>query len=102
MNSDGRKWPIAETKWSDARGATLEDDLNILLRDLCVQWGFCNLMNGAELIANHNPLTDDAFAKAVLIAEGFDSDLELAWRRKLKRLFAGRYGSSLSEAEYQP
>jgi hypothetical protein len=84
------------------RGATLVDDLNILLGDLCVQWGFCNGMDGADLIASQDPLTDDAFAKAVLAAEGFNADLELAWRRKLKRLFSERYGSALSQAEYRP
>jgi hypothetical protein len=85
------------------RGGTLAADLDLLLGDLCAKWGFCNRLTGTELASLTDGLTPDAFADAVLRAEGFsEPSLELDWRRKLERLFADRYGASVSSADYGP
>ena len=88
--------------FSKKRGATLAEDLDILLGDLCVRWGFCNHLSGAEL-TKAQPLTADAFARAVLAAEGDpEPELELAWSRKFRRLFVERYGEAITPTDYVP
>lgn len=86
--------------WSAKRGESLSEDLDILLGDLCVHWGFCNGLSGATLMARHESLSSDVFATAVLTAEGMSPDLELEWHRKLRRLFSDRYGSAVSAQTY--
>lgn len=93
---------MATEQWSAKRGANLADDLDILLGDLCVQWGFCNDLRGGRLIADNESVTGDAFATAVLTAEGMNPEVETEWGRKLKRLFTDRYGSTVSEQTYVP
>jgi len=86
--------------WSEKRKAELSDDLDILLGDLCTKWGFCNQLDGDDLIASHKELTPDTFADAVLEAEGMKPEYELEWRRKIQSKFVERYGSSVSEKTY--
>ena len=89
--------------FSKKRGATLAEDLDILLGDLCVHWGFCNSLSGLELINRQRPLTPEAFASAVLVAEGFAKpELELEWSRKVRQLFIDRYGETISLSDYAP
>ena len=87
---------------SAKRGASLAQDLDILFGDLCRHWGFYNKLCGADLTDTHRPLTADAFAISVLVAEGFTQpELEVRWLRKFRRLFVERYGSSaIAETEY--
>ncbi len=73
----------------------LERDLNVLLDQLCVQWGFCNDLRAAALLNRPGPLDADTFAEAVLAAEGFVPEHEPAWHRRLKRRFTDRYGASV-------
>jgi hypothetical protein len=87
---------VSRIPWSKKRSPDLVEDLNILLGDLCVQWGFCNQLGGDDLIRDHQPITADGFAWAVLQAEGMNPEYELEWRRKMKRLFVDRYGQSVS------
>ena len=93
---------MSTKRWSEKRGASLAEDLDILLGDLCVLWGFCNHLSGAQIVARHGNVTGDDFAVAVLTAEGMTPELEIEWHRKLKRLFADRYGSEASEQTYPP
>ncbi len=76
--------------------------MDILLGDLGVRWGFCNGLSGVEL-TSRRLLTADAFARAVLEAEGFpEPELELRWSRKFRRLFIERYGEAVSASDYVP
>ena len=75
-------------------------DLDDLLRDLCVKWGFCNRLSAAALMHDHPVLTAGDFAIAVLEAEGMKPALEKAWRRRIAQLFADRYGNSVSESSF--
>src|SRR5215203_7047226 len=77
----GCRLPFRQTRWSGKRGRTLADDLDILLGDLCTGWGFCNDLSGEQLVRDHDSLTGDAFAIAVLGAEGFNPETELKYRR---------------------
>ena len=55
------KMPEQEKEWSKKRGATLIEDLDILLGDLCIIWGFCNGLTGWELAHNGDAITADHF-----------------------------------------
>lgn len=78
--------------FSRARGETLVADLEIFLGDLCRHWGFCNRLSAKELLSV-GTLTASDFATAVLTSEGFEPDIEPAWRRELQRVFVDRYGT---------
>ena len=91
-----------ESTWGTKRGDSLADDLDILLGELCVQWGFCNGLSAEDLLSEHHEVTSDAFAIAVLAAEGMDTQIEIEWLGKLKRLFADRYGGAASAQTYTP
>jgi hypothetical protein len=91
---------VSRPQWSKKRSANLVEDLNILLGDLCTQWGFCNQLGGDELVRDYQIVTADDFAQAVLRAEGMNPEYELAWRRKMKRLFINRYGQSVSVGNF--
>lgn len=90
-----RAWNI-----SDRRGETLADDLQIFLGDLCRGGGFCCAL-ADEILRGDESLTADAFATAVLAAEGWpDPEHEYHWRPQFVRLFIERYGPQISEADY--
>lgn len=86
---------------STARRRDLADDLDVLLDALCTQCGYCNSLRGRQLLAAHDPLTADEFAVAVMTAEGFpDPQHEPRLLRHLKRVFADRYGGTVSSRSY--
>ena len=88
-------------QWSRKRGETLEADLDVLIGDLCTEWGFCNQLSASDLLAAGAAVEADGFAAAVLRAEGMDPELEIAWRRRIRRAFADRYGrSEICERSY--
>jgi hypothetical protein len=90
------------TQWSSKRGDTPEADLDLLIGDLCTSWGFCNQPSAADLLGAGGAVEADAFAAAVLRAEGMDPELETSWRRRIRRAFADRYGrSQISERSYE-
>jgi hypothetical protein len=81
---------------SERRGDTLIDDIGIFLADLCKGHGFCAALPD-DIVAAGNPLTAEAFAHAVLHAEGWnDPSDEDTFRPQLMKLFAERYGFSVS------
>jgi hypothetical protein len=93
---------MASRRWSEKRRDDLAGDLEILLGDLCVIWGFCNRLSGASLVQDHPRLTGDLFATAVLRAEGWTSDHHGDWHGRIKRVFCDRYGQSVSQSGFVP
>jgi hypothetical protein len=88
--------------WSTKRGETLGDDLDLLIGDLCVQWGFCNRLCGDDLLRSGGAIDAEAFAVAVLRAEAMEPEIETKWRRAIGRAFVERYGQSqVSESSYE-
>ena len=101
VKSDPRLTKYEMRGSSAKRAAALADDLDILLYDLCVHWGFCNQLTGHALAQDGRQLSAEDFAMAVLVAEGFPQpELELEWLRKFKRLFVERYGQTVSASDY--
>ena len=94
--------PEQEKEWSKKRGATLMEDLDVLLGDLCVIWGFCNGLTGWELLSSGMAVTAEHFADAVLEAEGLQPHEKLAWSPKIKDVFTTRYGEAVSDASFKP
>jgi hypothetical protein len=85
----------------DRRGDTLLDDLQIFLGDLCKGGGFCNAL-ADDVLTGDEALTADAFATAVLAAEGWaDPEHEYRWRPQIAKLFIERYGPSISATDYE-
>ena len=78
--------------FSQKRGDTAVADLEILLGDLCTQWGFCNRLTAEELLSA-GTLTASDFAASVLRAEGFEPEMEPKWQREFRRVFVERYGT---------
>ncbi|WP_141688036.1 hypothetical protein [Bradyrhizobium paxllaeri] len=82
------------------RKPDLSKDIDLLLDDLCREWGFCNRLTAADLLAHEAPLSANEFARAVLQAEGMNSELETSWMRRIKERFVDRYGASVSPESY--
>jgi hypothetical protein len=83
-------------------GETLADDIELLLTDLCVGWGYCNYsVSGDALLRDGGGvITATALAEATLAANG---DTDSIHRPDIERLFAYRYGAiSVCEADYAP
>jgi hypothetical protein len=94
-NRLSRAWGISER-----RGDTLMDDLGIFLGDLCKGHGFCSALPD-EVLAASQPLNAEAFADAVLRAEGWrEPSDEHTFRPALMKLFTERYGTSVSACDY--
>ena len=80
---------------------TLADDLQILMSDLCREWGFCNAI-ADDIVQGSESLTPEAFATAILKAEGWpEPESDLKWRPRLASLFETRYGAAVSDRDYQ-
>ena len=91
-----RAWRLSER-----RGATLEEDLQILLGDICKAGGFCSA-SLFDVLDVDEPLTAEAFAHAVLLAEGWpDPENEYEYRPDFVRLFTERYGPTITARDYQ-
>lgn len=85
---------------SGKNNSTLLGDLELLIAELCTDWGFCNQLMAKDLLQGDQRVTASDFADAVLHAEGMNPEHEPNWRRRISRRFADRYGSSISSAEY--
>jgi hypothetical protein len=86
--------------WSTKRKADLVEDLNLLLGDFCMQWGFCNQLRAEHLLQPGKVLTAEEFAWAVLEAESMKAEYEPEWRRRMRDKFVARYGPSVSLESY--
>jgi hypothetical protein len=91
---------MPKRKWSEKRRDTLEEDLDILIGDLCALCGYCNDLSGERLVRDHAVLTDDDFARAVLIAEGMNPDTSADYKM-IRNRFRIRYGSSVTKREFE-
>ena len=83
------------------RAATLEEDLDMLLDEVCAKWHYRNELTGTELIARKSPVTAIDFTRAVLVAEGLKPDNEPNLVRQVKRKFIQRYGLEVSPETYE-
>lgn len=102
MRRDKDRWSPPEWRSSQLHGDTLLDDLQLLLSDLCRQWGFCSAL-ADDIVAGDETLTADAFASRVLLAEGWpEDDLPYDWREKMTKVFTARYGESVSSTDFAP
>ena len=84
--------------------ATFEEDLEVLMGDLIVHWGLCNrTLFAIDLIEQGSGTVDaEAFARAVLLADGKNPEYEPGLVRDIKRLFTKRYGhTKMSIHDYQ-
>jgi hypothetical protein len=78
-----------------AANTRFERQLRCLLRDLCVELGFCIPPSDIERIATVQHLTAEEFADEVLRAEGFNPDYEEKWRRNIRQRFIDRFGARI-------
>ena len=70
----------------------MERELNYLLYDLCVIWGFCIPPESNEHICKMTNLTAEAFAVNVIEAEGLDSKNYRKYVRRIEAKFRERFG----------
>lgn len=71
----------------------MEREINYLLADLCVNWGFCIPPNDQIEISKAEFYTSNDFAKDVVNAEGLNADYENKWVRKISERFRERFGN---------
>lgn len=70
----------------------MKQELQYLLYDLCLDWGFCIQPEDAEQIYRQTTLTADEFALAVVEFEGMNPEHEQEWIRKIADKFRERFG----------
>ena len=83
------------------RAATLDEDLDMFLDELCAKWHYRNDLAGEELIAKKSPVTAIDFTRAVLVAEGLKPENEPNLVRQIKRKFIQRYGLQVTRETYE-
>jgi hypothetical protein len=84
----------------DRRGEALADNLQIFPGDHCKGGGFCSAL-AEDILRGRDTLTADAFASAVLAAEGWpEPERENHWRPPFAKLFIKRYGPEISAADF--
>ena len=71
----------------------MEREINYLLYDLCVIYGFCIPPEDSERISLLKHLNAKEFARSVLIAEGMNPDYEHKWAKMISNKFIERFGS---------
>jgi hypothetical protein len=67
-------------------------DLDQLLGELCVKLGFCDAAYQKDSLRSRGPFTADAFADAVIEAEGHDPETS-QWRSQVREIAAKHFGS---------
>lgn len=76
----------------DVNTPPMERELNYLLYDLCVHWGFCIPPQTAERISKEKYFSADDFAEEVVEAEGLIPEYEKKWVRKIAEKFKEHFG----------
>jgi hypothetical protein len=95
------KMPEQEKEWSRKRAESLAEDLDILLGDLCVIWGFCGGLTGWELTHEGQTVTAAAFAQAVVASEeDMDPNAAAGWLPRISAVFVERYGLAVSAKDF--
>ena len=77
-------------------------DVEWLLHDLCTNLGYSMAVREAERFIALVEQGPDAFADAVLLAEGLDPTLEKDLRRGVRKFVAARFERWNSRASNQP
>jgi len=77
----------------DAEIPPMERELNYLLDDLCVRWGFCIPPLNAESISKEVSISACDFASLVLEAEGMNPLSEKKWQKRISNVFKDRFGA---------
>ncbi|OJJ14871.1 hypothetical protein BKI52_40660 [marine bacterium AO1-C] len=72
----------------------MERELDYLLYDLCVKWGFCIPAEDSDRISKAKYYMADEFAQDVLTAEGMNPGEERTWMRKITNIFTERFGTN--------
>lgn len=81
---------------------TMKSSIEKLLSELCVDWGFCIPPDDEIRLLDSQYLEADDFARAILVAEGMNPDYEINWRRRIRRMFTDRFGSSaIRESDFR-
>jgi len=83
------------------RAATLDEDIDMFLEELCAKWNYRNDLTGADLIAKKSPVTAIDFTRAVLVADGLKPENEPNLVRQIKRKFIQRYGLQVTRETYE-
>ena len=71
----------------------MEREINYLLYDLCVIWGFCIPPNNQFEISKTEYYNAVDFAKDIIEAEGMDPKYENKWVKKISEKFKERFGA---------
>ncbi len=74
----------------------MKKEIEYLIDDLCVEWGFCIPPIEKEKILSLASLEADQFARLILEAEEMNSEYELKWRRKIKARFSEKFGNEIN------
>ncbi len=82
------------------RSAVLSEDIDQLLAELCVEWGFCNQLTASVLLGKCNRVHAADFAEAVLVAEGMNPESEAKCFRAIACEFTKRYGELATPENY--
>ena len=94
-NRATRDWGIG-----GRRAGPLRDDIVIFLQEIADQVGLVASVD--DVLSSGDSLSADAFAEAVLRAEGWPEPRdEHTFRPELVRLFSERYGQSVSASDYR-
>ena len=70
----------------------MERELNYLLGDLCVKWGFCIPPDDWDKISKSESYNAKEFAEDVVAAEGMNPEYETKWVKKIAKKFKERFG----------
>lgn len=73
----------------------MKKDIEILINDLCVEWGFCIPTTDKEKILSLDCLNADQFACLILEAEEMNPEYEIKWRRKIRTSFSEKFGNEI-------
>ncbi|MEM6265062.1 MAG: hypothetical protein AAGI38_21310 [Bacteroidota bacterium] len=71
----------------------MEHEMNNLLSELCINWGFCILIEDKRRIAAATHFHAKDFAKEVIQAEGMNPEIEVVWVRRISDKFIERFGT---------
>ncbi|WP_338762861.1 hypothetical protein WAF17_18460 [Bernardetia sp. ABR2-2B] len=78
---------------------SMERELNYLLGDLCIKWGFCIPPDDWSEISKMEYYMAENFAKDVVEAEGMNPNEEHKWVRDIAKRFRERFGSNEIDIE---
>ena len=78
---------------------TMQEALDFLLYDICVELGFCLPPEDHARICTTEFWDADAFTEEVFRVEGMDPNEHLEWKRQIHRRFTEMFGSRSVDLE---